>query len=274
MDTSDQWQDYQIYMKEVVLLKAANHFRVILKGEPVYGWRDRSIGSRVEGGKGRYWLRVVSEHCDWVKQEWWEGNVTADEIEGIPKPKVFNFFEWSEGETQFRTEIMSFVEGKVCSPTPELRQYWDLPDSWWKELRVSLDAISTWSTDRMKTKQEKVTHRFLVFYGDELDSTVTRWSTAHGDFHWGNLMAPKLSIIDWEGWGKAPVGMDAATLYCFSLLVPDMAKRVYQMFADILDSSEGRFAQLFVITRLLRRIDQGDFIELAGPLHHLKKLLL
>lgn len=47
-----------------------------------------------------------------------------------------------------------------------------------------------------------------------------------------------------------------------------------QHFRDILDSHDGMITQLYVITRLLRRIDQGDAIDLAAPLHrHARHLL-
>ena len=67
-----------------------------------------------------------------------------------------------------------------------------------------------------------------------------------------------------EKWGKAPIGYDAATLYCYSLLVPSVADQVYKMFSDILNTRDGVIAQLYVITRLLRRIDHGDSLDLAG----------
>ncbi|MFD5856771.1 hypothetical protein [Streptomyces chartreusis] len=45
------------------------------------------------------------------------------------------------------------------------------------------------------------------------------WSTAHGYLHWVNLTS-FLKILDWEGWGQAPCGFDAAMLYACSLLRP------------------------------------------------------
>lgn len=272
MDVTKQWGEHQLFMYEN-LVKAATYFQVSLQGKPIFGWRERSIGSQVIGEQANYWLRVVSENPYWVQQDWWEGNEIADEIQGITKPKVLKTWEWDGGERRFRAELMTLAEAKVCSPTPELRTHLELPISWWADLRKSLDTLSTWHTDRIKTEQDKVTRRFLVFYGDEVDATVTHWTTAHGDFHWANLMAPKLSILDWEGWGKAPAGIDAASLYCFSLLVPEVADQVYRTFSDILDSSSGKLAQLYVITRLLRRMDRGDFIDLAGPLHRHAKTL-
>ncbi|MFI5800717.1 hypothetical protein [Streptomyces sp. NPDC051677] len=46
---------------------------------------------------------------------------------------------------------------------------------------------------------------------------VSCWTTAHADVHWANLTSP-LRLLDWEAWGRAPEGFDAATLYAYSLL--------------------------------------------------------
>ncbi|MFE1876426.1 hypothetical protein ACFW9N_37130 [Streptomyces sp. NPDC059496] len=33
-------------------------------------------------------------------------------------------------------------------------------------------------------------------------------------------------ILDWEGWGRAPYGYDAATLYMYALFTPETAARI------------------------------------------------
>ncbi|MGH3832986.1 MAG: phosphotransferase [Pseudonocardiaceae bacterium] len=44
---------------------------------------------------------------------------------------------------------------------------------------------------------------------------INHWQTVHGDLHWGNLLQPRLGILDWETWGQGPAGTDIATLYCY-----------------------------------------------------------
>jgi hypothetical protein len=87
-------------------------------------------------------------------------------------------------------------------------------------------------------------------------------------------MGPRLAILDWEYWGRAPAGLDAATLYCHSLIVPSVAERVRATFADILDSPPGRLAQLAVVDHLLTREAQRDGSELVLPLHDLADRIL
>ncbi|HWO76089.1 MAG TPA: hypothetical protein VNM69_09385, partial [Bacillus sp. (in: firmicutes)] len=82
--TMDEWEDHQAFMVKS-LRKAASYFHVTLQGDPVFGWRDRSIGSLVISEQGKNWLRVVSEMKQWVHEDWWEGYVAADALRGIEK---------------------------------------------------------------------------------------------------------------------------------------------------------------------------------------------
>jgi hypothetical protein len=107
-----------------------------------------------------------------------------------------------------------------------------------------------------------------VFFGDSPgDPTVTRWVAAHADLHWANLLAPDCVLVDWEGWGLAPAGYDAACLYVHTLLVPATAAMVHAELAAQLDTRDGLLAQLYATTRLLQRIDQGDYPGMAILLH-------
>ncbi|MGQ0774672.1 MAG: hypothetical protein ACT4NY_09685 [Pseudonocardiales bacterium] len=99
-------------------------------------------------------------------------------------------------------------------------------------------------------------------------------TTAHGDFHFANISAPTLYLFDFEGWGLAPPGYDAAMLHSYSLLVPPIATRIRTELADILDTPSGRFAELVAITELLYATTRGDHLALAEPLRRRVSLLL
>jgi hypothetical protein len=59
---------------------AADHFGLRLIGEPVFGWRLRSIGASATGPDGRLWLRVVSEYPRWACGDGWVGNAEANTL--------------------------------------------------------------------------------------------------------------------------------------------------------------------------------------------------
>ncbi|MGH8908879.1 MAG: phosphotransferase family protein [Egibacteraceae bacterium] len=246
----------------------ADRFGVSLAGEPVYGFGgERSIGCRVSGPEGERWLRIVSEPARWAQGEYWEGNADAAEITAVAKPAWFGHQEWDRNGCRVRAELMTFIAAPVCSLTPELRTRPELPTAWWDSLRRSLDALAARPTQRIAVSQDLVARRLLGFFGDRLDARVTAWSTSHGDLHWANLTAPACCLLDWEGWGLAPAGYDVAMLYCASLLQPDVAREVYEVFADLLDAPEGQRAQLCAIAHLLLRVNYGHHTDLAGPLH-------
>jgi hypothetical protein len=247
--------------------RAADHFGVTVIGAPSFGWRLRSVGVPVDGRYGMCWLRVVSEEPQWAQGYAWTGNLDANVITNIVKPRVLDVFEWAERDWRNqRAEMMTLLPGQPCSPTDVLREQPDVPTAWWTDLRQSLGLLSATRTKRTHADQARVTDRVRARFGDEAGTTVTDWAAAHGDLHWSNLVRPRLGMLDWELWGTAPAGTDAATLLCYSLLVPEVADHVHETFADLLDTPSGRVAQLYVVARLLRRIDGGDYPELAQPL--------
>ncbi|WP_243859913.1 aminoglycoside phosphotransferase [Amycolatopsis arida] len=260
---------HQAWLVEV-LAEAAAQAGVTVAGEPVFGWRERTIGAPVTSPEGAWWLRVVCEQQRYAGGEFWTGNTDATaQVSGVAKPEVLRCWEWDAGDDWLRAELMTRLSGRRCSATPELRQPLPLPESWWRGLRTSLDALAQARTERVHLTQADLAHRIRVFFGDRVaDPTVTTWTPAHTDLHWANLMAPDCALVDWEGWGLAPAGFDAATLYLHTLLVAEMAERVHREFADQLTTRDGLLAQLYVTGRMLLRIDSGDYPDLAIPLHH------
>ncbi len=248
--------------------KAAATAEATVLAEPTFGWNDRSVGARVATTSGEKWLRLVVEQQAWAGGEFWTGNADANVITEVAKPRMLGHWDWTDGGWAVRAELMTLVSGSACSPTPELREPVDLPKSWLTELASSLAALATVRTARVHLRQADVTLRLEVFFGDRTgDPTVSRWTAAHADLHWANVLAPDCVLIDWEGWGLAPAGYDVACLYVHSLLVPDIADRIRTELTELLESRDGLLAQLYATTRLLQRVDQGDYAGMAIPLH-------
>ena len=266
-------QRHRAHMRQL-LADAAACLGATTNGMPVFGWRDRSIGARAQSTQGQSWLRVVTEQHRWATGDFWTGNTDANAIGGVPKPEVIDSVEWDDGPERVRAESLTLMPGHPCSQTSTVHEDPELSAPWWDALRVSLDRVARTPTRRVAVDQGSLTRRLMVFFGDAVDPTVGEWSTAHADLHWNNLLAPHLGIVDWEGWGRAPVGLDAATLYCHSLLVHRTADCVRTAFAEQLDSPDGIRSQLYVIARLLLRIERGDNRELVVPLHRLADSLL
>jgi len=81
-------------------------------------------------------------------------------------------------------------------------------------------------------------------------------------------------VLDWELWGLSPAGIDAATLFLFSLLEPEVSGRVANVFGDILDAPAGHDAQVCVASRILARANDGENPDLAGTVRtHIAPIL-
>ncbi len=254
------------------LQRAASHFGLRITGEPVFGWRLRTIGATAAAREGPRWLRVVSEFPQWAQGDTWCGNLDANVIGGISKPQVLAVHEWSEQDWRHqRAEVLTLLPGAPVSSTSHLTERVTLQPEWWDALRQTIDAVRDVSTDRTNNDAAALARRTREIYGVEI--TARDWETVHGDLHWQNLLSPSFGLLDWELWGTGPAGSDAATLLLYTLAVPDIFERVHETFADQLDCEGGRIAQLVVGARLLSRIRGGDFAELEQPLrNHLRGL--
>jgi hypothetical protein len=257
------------------LREAASRLEVTLVGAPSYGFNERTIGCTVRYGRRGGWLRVVTTDPGWTDNPLWRGNAKANAIQGVAKPRLIASREWLVGcELAVRAELFTLAPSPTCSalvtPSPGL----ELPERWWNDLRRSLDALASWPTEPSELDQDAFMNEQLIFFGAHC-GPITRWSTAHGDLHWANLTAPEFCLLDWEGWGPAPAGYDAALLYCSSLLQPALARRVRDVFADLLEGQEGSQALLCAAAKTLSMIHNDiATVDLAVPVHRLAAQLL
>lgn len=142
-----------------------------------------------------------------------------------------------------------------------------LPAAWWSTLNASLDALAVAETTRVATlhttpiTQARVAEEIQAVFGPDIDTTIERWVPAHADFAWANLTGPECWILDWEDWGLAPRGLDAAMLWAASLAVPGLAEQVYRLREADLDSRDGQLMQLFFAAGIV-----GASVGSVGPL--------
>lgn len=244
-------------------------------GRARFGWRDRSIGSAVEHGGSRHWLRVVWARREQARGDWWTGNRDASSaIRDVTKPRVLDARAWEEGPLVYRAELMTLLPGRPCASTAVLDRAPALDDAWWEELERSLGALSDTTTDRSVLDPAIMRRRISVFFGIDMDIDPAQWLPAHGDLHWNNLHRDPFAIADWEAWGLAPQGYDAAFLLGHSLAVPDAAGQIRRRFRTDLESDGGVISQLYVMTKLLTRADAGEHTEIVPFIHrHVGRLL-
>ncbi|MFI9785910.1 hypothetical protein ACIHEI_20770 [Kitasatospora sp. NPDC051984] len=234
-----------------------------------WGWRGRTLSRPVATASGEGWLRLVSAPANTAGGKLWEGPQEAERLmpPAVPRPRLRERRTWTEAEHGYLAELYD----RVTTPTitthePVLRAAPDLDETWWENLSGTLDAIAAVPSGRVAVRQEYLDRAMPEYLGIPVDTIVPAWTTAHGDMHWANLTSPTLIVLDWEGWGIAPAGYDAALLHAYSLLVPETAAQIRRRLDHILNTPAGRFAELVVITELLQTTTRGDNLDLEGAL--------
>lgn len=255
-----------------VLQEAARRLDVSLQGEVAFGWGKKSIGSRTADGR---WLHLRSRLIADNPGSSWVGDEASIALKPIKKPMFLESFTWIHEKTSYKASLLTLANSPSVSPTPHITTTIQLPETWWEDLQQTLLILESHSTPRVNVRQELITRRIRELIDVDIDSEVQNWTTAHGDVHWANLTAPEFGLLDWEGWGVAPAGLDAAYLLCFSLHQPEVAREVASRLEGLLGTRDGRLSQLFAAAELLRMARaHGDHPELVPHLKsHVESLI-
>ncbi|WP_446038851.1 hypothetical protein [Streptomyces sp. SID1121] len=253
--------------------RAVNELGVTVDGPEVWGWFGRTLSARVRCRRyGRCWLRLVSAPEDKATGKIWEGNRLAAELfdATVTKPALYESGGDGRNGYSYRAELSQYIPEPVLSPSPVLSAGAVVPpDAWWGSLRADLDSVAKTATDRVAVRQEWA-DRSVPRLLDMPAPQITKWETAHGDLQPANLTSGTPYLLDWEGFGRAPVGYDPAMLLVYSLLAPGFAQRVRETF-PILGTEPGRVAQIIVTTELMQSASRGDHPELVPALRALAK---
>lgn len=217
--------------------------------------KRRSLGARTDRGS---WVRIERRPFDRVGGQGWNGTECAALLEGVAMPRWHRGVSWRDPEVAVmwrvdETDLLpgAPVGGSVLAADPQL------PEEWWRALNASLDALATQHTTRVATPdtvmitESGVAAAVRRFLPESVDTALDRWRPAHADLNWANVSGPEFSLFDWEDWGMAPRGLDAASLWGNSLAVPALAERVHRERRHDLESRDGRLMTLFVCAKIL-----------------------
>ncbi|MDA5282981.1 hypothetical protein [Streptomyces sp. Isolate_45] len=244
--------------------RAAKAQGLTCTGPPVWGFAGFTLGR----GAGAYWLRVSRGHLKNAGRTPGQGPVGASLLvpRDVPRPALHGVHDWVDGEWSFQSEVLDRVPHPVVSPTrADLVRDPALPESWWGLLRRSLDRLTQAEGTKETVRDTWIERAFPQFLGIPAPTKIER-VTGHGDLHWGNITGQPLTFLDWERWGRVPVGYDPGLLHAHSLLVPTVAERIRADFAQVLNTPAGRIGELAAIAELLQAVARGFYPELAPHL--------
>jgi hypothetical protein len=207
------------------------------------------------------WVRIEARPYARIRaeQQSWNGTEAAALLTGIAKPHWLCSASWDDPgrELMWRADETSRVPDSAVRSSGVLAENPDLDTTWWSTLAESLDALAGQTTGRIATPdtipitQERITASVETVFPGRVDTQVLTWTTAHADLNWANLTAPTCMILDWEDWGTAPRGLDAATLWFSSLMLPSLADRITTTLRADLESREGMLSALFLCCQLI-----------------------
>lgn len=239
--------DVREHQHEDVLVRVERAFGVRLdRSSVVFGEYGATEGFRSTVGT---WVRIERRQRWRINSAVWIGLEAAATIRGVLKPDWFQSTTWVDldRDVVWRADEVELLPAPIVG---DVNNAADLPDSWWTSLRESLAALAAHQTERVGLSQAHLTKRVGEVF-DGMDTTVDEWTTAHTDVHWANLSTAG-HLIDWEDWGLAPRGLDAACLWQASLPNRKVADRVLREFATDLDTRSGRLALLLQCANAIR----------------------
>jgi hypothetical protein len=263
-----------------LLEESAYRFGAVLSGaDRVHRWG--SVGAPVELCGQRAWLRVSPYLEHEMDETAWRGTRDAAAIPGVCKPSLIKHIEWSTSDpvhVPVSAEVLALVADQPASRDRFLYQVPEFSPSWYSDLAASLSALAGYPTDRRFRVHEQTQYDYLLsatYRRSVPVGTTAEFGTEHLDLSWENVSAPGFQILDMEHWGVGVRGYGAAYLYLTSFAVPQVAERVHEALADVLDSPSGRYAQLVAAALIIRNLTRlPDPTGLAATLHRYTDALL
>lgn len=243
---------------EDVLTRVERLFELKLdRASAVHGVDGITEGFRTDRGT---WVRIEQRLAWRIHSAAWVGLEAASVIEGVPKPQWFQSATWADDPRglAWRADEMEFVSAGSIRSEGGLDVVLSFPEQWWADLRRSLTALAAHPTQRVGMSQSHLSKRIGQVF-DGVDTTVEEWTTAHADLHWGNVTIDGM-LIDWQDWGLAPRGHDAATLWQSSLPNAALAERIEEEFAADLQTRSGKLSQLLHCANAIRIANNRNMV--------------
>jgi hypothetical protein len=221
--------------------------------------KRRSIGFRSDRGT---WVRIECRGLERFDGQGW-GLEAARVLHGVPVPDWLAGVSWFDPlrHTMWRVDETRLIDE---SPVGRASSAALLADDWWAAFDIAMDALAEHRSTRLATPDcesisvERVEAAIRKVFPDAVGLVIDEWTTAHADLNWANMTGPELWILDWEDWGTAPRGLDAANLWFGSLTVPDVAEKVRRRRHADLESATGRTMALFKCAELLSWADETE----------------
>lgn len=235
----------------------------------VRGFASLSIGT----DRGT-WIRLEHARTEQIGERGWGGAEAAVALRDVAAPQWIRTLTWrgEESGVVWRADEVEFVAETPVETRSVLASDPKLPSSWWRTWGTAMDALAAARSARIAVAHRQpvtvqhVEQVIRAVWPGRVEPRVTEWACAHGEMTWRKLTGPTCWILGWDGFGLAPRGLDAATLWSSSLAVPEVAARIWRDRRAELESPTGTVMALFCLARILgsRRAQDNPLYSLAG----------
>lgn len=238
---------------------------------PKPSYQSKSCGGQVRSLDGATsWLKVSGVPSGSLNERRLREEEAIRHVARIRTPQVVESMGWTADGVEWRALRMTLES----SPTvAEHMRHGGASladdDHWIGALRETLGQVAVIPAAHHCRTPEYVAGAIHARFGTEAPQVAEEWRTAHGDLSWGNLTAPELALLDWETWGLAPRGYDAAYIVVHSLRDRALMRRLERAFEDEFSTASGQVALLLACAEMLNEIDRigsehgGSVIGLA-----------
>lgn len=243
---------------DTAFAKASHRLRVTPLQGRVHGFRNKSCGGLVTSADGEIrWLKVSGVPRRTVNMRR-ERERAAPDARGIRTPKILATTEWRSGGVKWYAVLTTPVDSPTVQQFVEGGGSLADDEAWLGSLRTTLERLAEIPCTHHSLTEPYVTAAIVARFGAGAPNVATEWRTAHGDLSWPNLTAPDLVLYDWETWGLAPRGYDAAYLMVQSICDVKLMHRLEREFMDEFATPSGCVGLLVACAEMLNHIEASD----------------
>ena len=167
-------------------------------------------------------------------------------------PKLIEFHAFERDQILWMTSLSAYGGNSICKGPFFEGDDATIDKGAIGRIRRSISVIQNIPAATAFYGPSQVSEWISIEFGTGVMSTASVWTSAHCDFHWGNILQGAHHVVDWDMFSLAPRGFDIASILFFSSSNPGLFDRLYQEFHADMDDDSCRVATLFAAARLLR----------------------
>jgi hypothetical protein len=177
-------------------------------------------------------------------------------------PSIIDFRAFERNGTLWMTTLSAYGGEPISNGFFFVGDDASIGDEILKRLRRCLEVIQETPAASVFYHPREIIRWIKGEFGVAATAAASVWTSAHCDFHWGNILEGAVHIVDWDMFSLAPKGFDLASVALFSSNNPKLFERVCGEFFEEFNDPSTKVATLFAAARLLRMMKTDAYAEM------------